>query len=145
MEFNEYNNPEKDIENLRKETQDSGEEIYDEPLPKRKAEEINKDMDALKLLGDVGIDVSALQKQYEEELKSLENPNSNQASETQSAAEKQETEVETKEQEIARLTQEITEKKNEINELRSRMGIPTSEEDPPNMYANRERIKKLGG
>lgn len=45
--------------------------------------------------------------------------------------------------EIKRLT-ELTEKtKGEINDIRKKMGLPPTEEDPPSVSAERDRVKKL--
>lgn len=54
-----------------------------------------------------------------------------------------ESEVEAKQQEITRLTESIEGTKARLNEAREKLGLPPTEEDPPSVLSEKERLEKL--
>ena len=52
-------------------------------------------------------------------------------------------EVETRQQEITRLTESVEGTKAKLNEAREKLGFPPTEEEPPSVFSEKEKLEKL--
>ncbi len=81
--------------------------------------------------GEVGAELASEEKQERSEL----------------SPEKQltnlEEEAEARQQEITRLTESVERTKTKVNEMRKELGLPPNKEDPPSVFSETDKLKKL--
>lgn len=51
--------------------------------------------------------------------------------------------IEARQQEIARLTESVEETKTKLDETREKLGLPSTEEDQPNIFSEKDKLEKL--
>ncbi|MDO8523051.1 MAG: hypothetical protein Q7S12_02055 [bacterium] len=51
--------------------------------------------------------------------------------------------IETRQQEISRLTESVEGTKAKLNETREKLGLPPTEEDPPSVFSEKDKLEKL--
>jgi len=92
---------------------------------KLEGEPPSEELERLKMEKEQGRKQEKLELSPEEQLKNLES------------------EIESRRQEMTRLTKSIEGTKSKLNEAREKLGLPPTEEEPPSIFSEKEKLEKL--